>query len=141
MKSEVNKKENKKINIFNDTYGKNLTIMIIVLFSIEIIFRLFTNFAIFDYATLRIFLSVVIFSLIVTFISSLTKRRWLKNTINLLFIFVYSLYTWLQLGFINYLGVYISFHTTSQFGAVKDYIFDYLNSFKWTYYLIYVPFI
>ncbi len=141
MKSEVNETKTNKLNIFKDTYGKNLTIMIIVLFSIEIIFRIMNNFAIFDYATLRIFLSTVIFSLIVTFISSLTKRRWLKNTINLLFIFVYSLYTWLQLGFINYLGVYISFHTSSQFGAVKDYIFDYLNSFRWTYYLIFVPFI
>ena len=141
MKSEVNEAKTNKLNIFKDTYGKNLTIMIIVLFSVEIIFRIMNNFAIFDYATLRIFLSTVIFSLIITFISSLTKRRWLKNTINLLFIFVYSLYTWLQQGFINYLGVYISFHTSSQFGAVKDYIFDYLNSFRWTYYLIFVPFI
>ena len=80
-------------------------------------------------------------SFIVTFIASLTKRRWLRNTIVLLFIFVYAFYTWLQLGFINYLGVYMSFHTSSQFGAVKDYIGDYLNSFKLIYYVIFVPFV
>ena len=30
-----------------------------------------------------------------------------------------------QVGFYNYLGVYMSFGTTSQVGAVKDYIMDY----------------
>ncbi len=138
MESEV--KKNKK-SIFKDTYISNLLLMIATLFLIELIFRKMNNFAIFDYATLRIFLSVCLFSLVITFISNLFKKRWLRNIINLLFVFVYSLYTWLQVGFINYLGVYISFHTTSQFGAVKDYLFDYLNSFKWTHHLLYIPFL
>ena len=138
MESEI---KNKKRSIIKDNSIMNFILMTITLFLIEIIFRIMNGFAIFDYATLRIFISVCLFSLIITFISNLFKRRWLRNTINLLFVFVYSLYTWLQVGFINYLGVYISFHTSSQFGAVKDYIFDYLNSFKWTYHLLFVPFV
>ena len=110
MESEV---KNKKRSIIKDNSIMNFTLMTVTLFLIEIIFRIMNGFAIFDYATFRIFISVCLFSLIITFISNLFKRRWLRNTINLLFVFVYSLYTWLQVGFINYLGVYISFHTSS----------------------------
>jgi len=130
-----------KKSIFSDTFTKNLTFVTIITFLIELIFRALSDFSLFDYATLRIFLSSFILALIITFLSSLTKRKWLRNTINLLFIFIYSIYTWLQIGFINYLGVYISFNTTSQFGAVKDYIFDYLMSFKLSYYAIFLPFV
>ena len=114
-----------KKSVFEDKYLKNLITITLVVFLIEILFRAISSFELFSYATLRIFISSFILSLIVTFLSSLTKRRWLRNTINLIFVFIYAFYTWLQLGFINYLGVYISFNTSSQFGAVTDYIFDY----------------
>lgn len=130
-----------KKSMFSDTYVKNLIFVTLIVFLIEVIFRAVSDFLLLDYATLRIFLSCFILSLIVTFLSSLTKRKWLRNTINLLFIFVYTIYTWLQIGFINYLGVYISFNTSSQFGAVKDYIFDFLMSFKLVYYSVFLPFI
>lgn len=130
-----------KKSMFRDTYVRNLMFVTVIIFLIEVLFRAISGFALLDYATLRIFLSSFILSLIITFLSSLTKRKWLRNTINLLFIFVYTIYTWLQIGFINYLGVYISFNTTSQFGAVKDYIFDFLMSFKFVYYTIFCPFV
>ncbi len=128
-------------HFFDDTFVKNVLWVTLFLFLIELIFKALNDFSIFDYSTLRILISCFMLSFIVTFIGSLTKRRWLRNTIVLLFIFVYAFYTWLQLGFINYLGVYMSFHTSSQFGAVKDYIGDYLNSFKLVYYVIFTPFI
>lgn len=130
-----------KKSVFEDKYLKNLITITLVVFLIEILFRAISSFELFSYATLRIFISSFILSLIVTFLSSLTKRRWLRNTINLIFVFIYAFYTWLQLGFINYLGVYISFNTSSQFGAVTDYIFDYLTSFKLVYYVVFLPFI
>lgn len=131
----------KKESIFADKYLKNVIFMTVFLFVIELLFRAISSFPIFEWGTLRILISDIIISLIVVFISSLTKRKWLRNTILLLFIFVYSLYSWLQLGFINFLGVYISFNTSSQFGAVTDYIFDFLMSFKLIYYVIFTPFI
>lgn len=130
----------KKIEI-KDMYIFNLMLMTLIFFSIELIFRVISKFDIFSYATLRILISSFIIALIITFFSSLTKRRWLRNTINIIFMFGYTIYAWLQLGFINYLGVYISFNTSSQFGAVTDYIGDYLMSFKLIYYVIFIPFI
>ncbi|MBE6156838.1 MAG: LTA synthase family protein [Firmicutes bacterium] len=130
-----------KKSIFSDTYVNNLIFVTLGVFLIEVLFRAISNFELVDYATLRILISSFILSIVITFLSSLTKRKWLRNIINLAFLFVYAIYTWLQLGFINYLGVYISFNTTSQFGAVKDYIFDYLMSFKLVYYAIFLPFV
>lgn len=137
---EVDKENNKKFQI-KDTYIFNLILMSLIFFIIELLFKAISDFEIINYATLRIFVSSFLFALIINFISSLTKRKWLRNTINLVFIFAYSIYAWLQLGFINYLGVYISFNTSSQFGAVTDYILDYLMSFKPIYYVIFLPFI
>ena len=130
-----------KKNVFKDTYIRNLIFVTFIIFLVEVLFRAISGFALLDYATLRIFISSFILTLIVTFLSSLTKKKWLRNTINLSFILLYTIYSWLQIGFINYLGVYISFNTTSQFGAVKDYIFDFLMSFKFVYYTIFCPFI
>ena len=124
-----------------DKFVNNLIFMTLILFVIEMMFKLLNNFNLFTWSSLRILLSSALISLLVTFISSLFKKKCIRNTINLTFIFIYSLYTWLQLGFINFLGVYISFNTSSQFGAVTNYIIDYLTTFKWTYHLIYIPFI
>jgi len=128
-------------HFFKDKFIFNLVLMTLILFIIEMLFKAVSGFEIISYSTLRILLSTFLISLLITFFSSLTKRKWLRNTINLFFIFVYAFYTWLQLGFINYLGVYISFNTSSQFGAVTDYIGDYLMSFKLIYYVIFLPFI
>ena len=131
----------KKFQFFKDTFIFNLLLMSLTLFTIEILFKAISHFEIVSYSTLRIFISTFLISVLITFLSSLTKRKWLRNTINLFFIFVYALYTWLQIGFINYLGVYISFNTSSQFGAVTDYILDYLMSFKLVYHVIFLPFV
>ncbi len=147
IETKTNEEEFAKIldeeehHFFDDTFIKNVLWVTLFVFLIELIFKVLNDFSIFDYSTLRILISCFMLSFVFTFIASLTKRRWLRNTIVLLFILVYAFYTWLQLGFINYLGVYMSFHTSSQFGAVKDYIGDYLNSFKLVYYVIFVPFI
>ena len=132
---------NDKKSFIKDNFLTNLLVMTLILFLIEIIFKLISDFHIIEWSTLRIFLSTFIMSLIVTTISSLFKKKWLRNTINIFFVFIYVIYTWLQIGFINYLGVYISFNTSSQFGAVTDYIFDFLMSFKPSYYLTFIPFI
>ena len=99
------------------------------------------NFKVFSYSLLRIYISTFIISLIITFISSLFKSKKIRNFINILFVFIYSVYSLMQLGFINFLGVYISLHTSGQFGAVTDYIGDFMVSFKLIYYIILIPFI
>ncbi len=137
---EIKTEETKK-SFFRDTFVNNLIFVTLIVFLIEILFRAISDFELLGVSTLRIFLSSFILTFIITFLSSLTKRKWLKNTINLIYIFAYSVYTWLQLGFINYLGVYISFNTSSQLGAVTDYALDYLLSFKLVFYTIFLPFV
>ena len=137
----MSSKDKEKKFVYKDNFLSNWGILTIVLFIVEMIFRGLNKYAIISYASLRILLSVIIMSLIITTLSTLTKRKWLKNTIMIVFAFLYTIYTWLQMGFINFLGVYISFHTSSQFGAVKDYVFDFLASIKLSYYLIFIPFI
>lgn len=130
-----------KNNIFKDNFIRNVLFVSFITFLIEVIFRIISNFELISYSTLRILISTIILAIIIVFISSLTKRKWLRNIIVLIYILTYSIYTWLQLGFINYLGVYLSFNTSSQLGAVKDYIGDYLASFKFIYHLVYIPFL
>ena len=59
--------------------------------------------------------------------------------INFFFGFVISFYAWLQLGFMNFLGVYISLQNASQGAAVKDYVKDFFASFKPEYYFVFIP--
>ena len=126
----------KKINKF--LY--NTIILTTTIFLIEIIFKLINNNNIFNISTIRILLSTIIISLIISYIELYLKEDKVK-TINILIIFIVTIYTILQAGFNNFLGVYISFNITSQAGAVKSYIIDFIKSFYWYYYLILIPFI
>ncbi len=102
-----------KNRVLKDSFIINVIFVTIITFSIEIIFKIISSYTIFDFSTLRIFFSTLILSIIITFLSSLCKKKWIRNIINLLYIFIYAFYTWLQLGFLNYLGVYMSFNTSS----------------------------
>ena len=117
---------------------KNYLLMTITLFSIEIIFRLVMKMNIFEWSLLRVFISVSIISLLVSLLIGKAKRIPTKIIIFILCL-IASIYALLQAGFENYIGVFMSFGTSSQAGAVKDYIKDYLESFHWYYWLILVP--
>ncbi len=128
-----------KKNLFKDTFCRNLIFLTIITYVIELLFRALSKFEIISYESLRILISTFLLAMIVTFLSSFCKKKWLRNVINLVYIFIYALYAILQIGFINYLGVYMSFNTSSQFGAVTDYIGDYLSSFKLSYFAVVAP--
>lgn len=117
---------------------KNYFFMMITLFATELIFRAVVNSPIIDWATLRIFLGINAISLLFSFIFSFMGRI-VGNILTFIITLASSIYAIAQVGFLNYLGVYISFGTSSQAGAVKDYIGDYLSSFEWNYYLMLIP--
>ena len=112
--------------------------MMITLFATELIFRAVVNSPIIDWATLRVFLGINVISLLFSFIFSFMGRI-VGNILTFIITLASSIYAIAQVGFLNYLGVYISFGTSSQAGAVKDYIGDYLSSFEWNYYLMLIP--
>ncbi len=125
---------------FKDNYLLSLIVTTILTFTIEIIFRILNNFSILSYASLRILISCFLLSLVITSIASFCKR-WIRNTIIAIYVLFYAIYTCLQVGFINYLGVYISLNTSSQLGAVTSLIGDFLQSFKIAYLCVFIPFI
>ena len=121
-------------------YLYNIIILTTSIFLIEIIFKLVNNQNLFNVSIIRILFSTIIISLIISYIELYLKNKTCKK-LNLLIIFIISFYSILQVGFNNFLGVYISFNVTSQAGAVTSYIIDFIKSFYWYYYLLLFPFI
>ena len=117
---------------------KNYLLMTITLFATEIIFRLVMKMAIFEWSLLRVFVAVSIISLITALLTSKLKKLPTK-IIMFIICLIASFYAILQAGFENYIGVFMSLGTSSQAGAVKDYIKDYIESFHWYYWLILTP--
>ena len=78
--------------------------------------------------------------MIISYIELFVKDKIIPN-INIIIVFILSVYSILQVGFNNFIGVYISFNVTSQAGAVLSYILDFFRSFYWYYYFLLVPFI
>ena len=105
--------EKRKNSIFRDTFLNNLLFVTISTLLVEIIFKLISGYEVLSYSTLRILFSTFILAFLFTTISFLMPKKWLKNTINLFYISLYSVYAYIQLGFLNYLGVYISFNTSN----------------------------
>ncbi len=123
-----------------NNYIKNYLLFVINLFAIEIIFKLVSGENLFVWSTLRIFIGVNIISFILTGIISFMNHLW-QSIIRGIVIFIAGVYACAQAGFYNFLGVYMSFQTSSQLGAVVDYIKDFIRSFSWTYFLTLMPFI
>ena len=128
-----------KKSYFNKFLG-NYLILIFNLFLSELLFKIFNKISLWDWANIRIVIGInliaIFFALLVSFFNKKISR-----IISIVIALVASVYTFLQLGFYNYLGVYMSLGTSSQFGAVKDYIGEFLSSLHWTYYLVLLPII
>ena len=129
MKVHINK------NIFS-----NFLINFLFILMIEIIFKIVNNFSILDWSIIRIILSSFIISFILSNIEYFINKKVIKY-INIILILIFTVYSIAQTGFNKYIGVYMSLGTSSQLGAVIDYIREFILSFKWYYYLLFIPFI
>ncbi len=118
----------------------NIIFLTIPIFLIELIFKLVSNQNIFDVSTFRILIGTIAISLIISYLELFFKNTTIQR-INVFIIALLSLYSILQVGFNNFIGVYISFNVSSQAGAVYSYIFDFFKSFYWYYYLLFIPLI
>ena len=127
------KRQTKKINVLS------YLIPIFFFFSVEVLFRILLNFSLLDSATLRIFFSSVFLVSILEIISLLFKTNKQRNIFIMICLFLVSIYDWVQFGFHNYLGMFISLNTVSQAGAVTDYIETFFQSFPIESYMLYAP--
>ena len=127
--------------LLNKDFWSEVLITSVLFFGVEIIFRIVSGFTIFDWATLRILLSSFILATIIEVIVSFIKKKRVRLIIIGVILFIVSVYTWLQAGFRNFLGVYISLGTSSQAPAVLSYVKEFLASYHIEYYLIWIPMI
>ena len=126
------------MKIFYNRVFKNYLIMTLSLFITEIIFKYVSNVNIVEWSTLRIFLGISCISLFFNLLFSFLPRI-INNILCVVISVLFAVYTFLQAGFLNFMGVYISFGTSSQAGAVTDYIGEFISSFKTKYYFILIP--
>ena len=119
---------------------KNTTILFIFILLLEIVFRLISGIEVFSPSIIRVVLGALIASIVLGYILSFTKKK-TNKVLMIILAFVFTLYTFLQIGFKNFLGVYISFNTSSQLGAVMDYVREFIKSFLPKFYLILIPFV
>ena len=124
--------------ILTNNILKNYLILTISLFGIEMIFKAVENTSVLDWSSLRIFMGISIISLFLSILLSFCKK-WIANIFTFLIVIIATIYAIAQAGFENYLGVYISINTSSQLGAVKEYVRDYIASFNGIFYIISIP--
>ena len=127
-------------NLLKNSLIKNYFVLVIFLSLLEVIFRLISELSLNNIALLRIFIGINFVSILLSFILSWLNKR-VSKILVLVLSFAISAYTFFQIGFNNFIGVYASINTKSQLGAVTDYILDFFASFKGVYYLAFVPFL
>ena len=131
----------KKIRkLWNNRILKNYVLLMVSFLIIEIIFRIIEQIPIIHYSSLRILLGLSILALFFSYLLSFLPKI-IAKVGNILLVLIASIYSVLELGFHNFLGVYASISTNTQLGAVTSYIKDFLGSFKWSYFLLFIPFI
>lgn len=127
-----------------DFMNKNILLNFIINFvfilMVETVFKIVNKFSILDWSSLRIILSTILLSMIISGIEYFVPKK-IHKFINIIILFIVSIYALAQTGFNNFIGVYMSLGTSSQLGAVIDYIREFILSFKWYYYFVMLPFI
>ena len=121
--------------LLNNNLIKNFLIILVFTFLLEITFRIICGAQVIDVSLIRIFLGLTFVSLIISFILSWTNKTCSKVLIIIIGL-VFTIYAFLQLGFNNFIGVYMSFNTSSQLGAVTSYVKEFLLSFLGKFYFI-----
>ena len=118
----------------------NTIINFVCLVLLEIIFKIVNFFNVIDYSMIRIILCSFIFSFVLSNILYFVNKK-IHKFVNISFIFIVCIYALVETGFNNFIGVYMSLGTSSQLGAVIDYIREFVLSFKWYYYFNLLPFV
>ena len=126
--------------LLNNNIIKNYFVLLVFMTVLEILFRVISNIPVFNIAFLRIFIGLNFIALITSFILSWMNKKYSKFFVVLISL-VYTVYAFFQMGFNNFIGVYASVNSSSQLGAVTDYVREFLLSFLPKFYLIFIPFI
>ncbi len=135
------KKKNDLLNMrgihkFWTTFGLET----LYIFLVDILAKLILDNLVFDASILRIFLSSCILSLVITLVTTNLPQK-LRLVILITFNFIVTFYAWLQVGFLNFLGAFMSLGNAEQGTKITDYIIDFLLSYSPLVHTIFIPFI
>ena len=110
----------------------------IFLISIELIVKILLGGKALDLSLLRIITGSMVISFIINVIVNNLKFR---KAILLVFNFFMVFYAWLQVGFMDFLGNFMSIGNASQGTKILAYVGDFLKSYDVKTYCLYIPFI
>lgn len=130
----------KLMKVWQNKFLKNYVILSLAFLILEIFFRAIEDLSIISYSGLRIFLGINILALIFSFILQFLPNL-VAKIFNPLITLGLTIYGIAELGFNHFLGVYASIQVKSQASAVSNYVIDFIKSFNWTFYLLFIPFI
>ena len=119
---------------------KNSIILSIYIFLLEIVVKINTNNNVFDWSTLRIFVSSLTFGLFFGLITSLFRNR-ISRIFNTFISFIIMFYTWVEINLYSYIGFFMGVGNAEQGTKLGDYIKDVISVSKWQSYLVIIPFI
>ena len=94
-------------------YLRDFFSIFIPILVIEVIFRLIANNDIFDLSLIRIIIGISVIASLLTFIYQMLPN-WTRKLITTLVVLFDAVYATAQLGFYNFLGVYISLQNNGQ---------------------------
>ena len=114
---------------------KNTIIFFIYIYLTELIIRLNTQSKFFTWASFRIAISSLIFSLLISLIISSRSKLW-RNILVTIISFGIMIFSWVQINLYFYLGFFMGMGNTEQGTKVIDYIKEYLSASKFTTYLL-----
>lgn len=128
------------LHIFKNKTVQSYLILFIGLTLIEIVFRFVSSYEIFNFSLFRVLISNLIIAIILGYLTSLFSKK-TSYILNMLLLFFFSFYAFVQAAFLSHMGVYMSLNASSQLGAVTSYISEFIESIKPSTYLIFLPFI
>ncbi|MGN1337708.1 MAG: LTA synthase family protein [Candidatus Coprovivens sp.] len=128
------------MKIFYNRVFKNYFLIATCLTLSEILFKMVSGLSIFDWSIIRIILGVNMIGLFLGFLYSFAGRI-IGNILTCITTFIFSLYAFIQVGLYNYIGTFVSIGNSNQINAVSDGIVYFFSSLKFSYWLLFLPFI
>ena len=119
---------------------KTFSIIFLIIMVIEIIFKFVMDIPVFDWSLFRIAMSAAAFAAFLAVVLSFANNI-VRNIVIIVVTIFLTVYAIVQAGFNNYLGTFMSIGTSSQAGAIGDFVGDFFASFKPVYYLMAIPLI
>ena len=113
------------------------------LFFIEILFKIVSFNSFFDFEMLRIMLFTLVLSLITSFVYTIFKPL-IAKILTCITVFIFGLYTLLQLGFKNFMGNFMSLSMLGGGGdadRIRNEVATFISSIRIEYYLCFLPLI